>query len=80
MFRLGLLATSAKVLKMPAFPHLRESNVRKGFLEDSQLHAQGQDAEQWFPALVHLIGHGGHQGGSVLWPGATMPDLPIIDL
>jgi integrase len=52
MFRLGLLATPAKVLRMPAFPHLRENNVRKGFLEDAQLHALLQDAELWFRALV----------------------------
>lgn len=52
MFRLGLQATPAKVLRMPAFPHLRENNVRKGFLEDAKLHALLADAELWFRALV----------------------------
>ena len=52
MFRLGSQATPAKVLRMPAFPHLRENNIRKGFLEDSQLHALVADAELWFRALV----------------------------
>jgi integrase len=52
MFRLGLLATPAKVLRMPAFPHLRENNVRKGFLEDAQLQSLMKDAELWFRALV----------------------------
>jgi len=52
MFRLGSLATPAKVLRMPAFPHLRENNVRKGFLEDAQFHVLVQDAELWFRALV----------------------------
>ena len=42
----------AKVLGMPAFPHLRENNVRKGFLEDAQLHALVADGELWFRALV----------------------------
>ena len=45
MFRIGWQSTPAKVLRMPAFPHLRENNVRKGFLEDSQLHALVADAE-----------------------------------
>src|SRR5262249_23752625 len=36
MFHLGLKATPAKVLRIPAFPHLIENNVRKGFLEDGQ--------------------------------------------
>ncbi len=37
---------------MPAFPHMRENNVRKGFLEDEQFHAMMADAELWFRALV----------------------------
>ena len=52
MFRIGLLSTPPKVLRMPAFPHLRENNVRKGFLEDGQLQALTHDAELWFRALV----------------------------
>jgi len=36
MFSLGAKATPPKVLRMPAFPHLREDNVRQGFLEDGQ--------------------------------------------
>ena len=39
MFRLGQQSTPAKVIRMPYFPHLRENNVRKGFLEDSQYRA-----------------------------------------
>jgi integrase len=37
---------------MPAFPHMRENNVRKGFLEDEQFHAMMVDAELWFRGLV----------------------------
>jgi integrase len=37
---------------MPYFPHLRENNVRKGFLEDSQYRALVEDADLWFRTLV----------------------------
>lgn len=30
MFRLGMQSTPAKVLRLPAFPKLKENNVRKG--------------------------------------------------
>ena len=52
MFRIATQATPPKVLRMPAFPHMRENNVRKGFLEDEQFHALVADAELWFRALV----------------------------
>jgi integrase len=39
-------------MRMPAFPHMRENNVRKGFLEDEQFHAMMADAELWFRGLV----------------------------
>ena len=38
MFHLGAKATPPKVLRLPAFPHLEENNIRKGFLEDGQSH------------------------------------------
>ena len=37
MFHLGQQATPAKVLRMRAFPKLKENNVRKGFLEDASV-------------------------------------------
>ena len=52
MFRLGVQATPPKVMRMPSFPHMRENNVRKGFLEDEQFRALVADAELWFRALV----------------------------
>ena len=52
MFRLGQQSTPAKVIRMPYFPHLRENNVRKGFLEDSQYLALVKGADLWFRALV----------------------------
>lgn len=52
MYKLGMKATPAKVLRMPAFPHLKENNVRKGFLDDSQYRTLVDGAELWFRALV----------------------------
>jgi integrase len=52
MFRLGQQSTPAKVLRMPHFPHLRENNVRKGFLEDSQYTKLVAGTELWFRTIV----------------------------
>ncbi|NYF88892.1 integrase [Edaphobacter lichenicola] len=52
MFRLGQQSTPAKVLRMPHFPHLRENNVRKGFLEDSQYRKLVEGQELWFRTIV----------------------------
>jgi integrase len=53
MFHLGLKATPAKVLRIPAFPHLTENNVRKGFLEDGQYRKiVAYCPELWFRAIV----------------------------
>jgi integrase len=52
MFRLGVQSTPPKVMRMPSFPHMRENNVRKGFLEDEQFRALVADGELWFRALV----------------------------
>ena len=53
MFHLGTRATPAKVMRIPAFPHLAENNVRKGFLEDGQYEKLvGYCPELWFRAIV----------------------------
>lgn len=53
MFHLGMKATPAKVLRLPAFPHLQENNVRKGFLEDAQYRKLVEFCpELWFRSLV----------------------------
>jgi integrase len=53
MFHLGLKATPAKVLRIPAFPHLNENNIRKGFLEDGQYRqVVAYCPELWFRAIV----------------------------
>lgn len=52
MYRLGNQATPAKVQRMPAFPHLQENNVRKGFLDDAQYKKLVSGTELWFRALV----------------------------
>jgi integrase len=54
-FSLGAKATPAKVLRMPAFPHLREDNIRQGFLEDGEYtklveHSPGL----WFRAMLEV--------------------------
>lgn len=53
MFRLGMQATPAKVLRIPNFPHLQENNVRKGFLEDDKYRKLVEYCpELWFRSLV----------------------------
>jgi integrase len=53
MYHLGMRATPAKVLRIPAFPHLMENNIRKGFLEDGQYHKiVAQCPELWFRSIV----------------------------
>lgn len=52
MFRLGMQATPAKVLRLPAFPKLKENNVRQGFLEDGHFRKLVEGAELWFRALI----------------------------
>lgn len=55
MFHLGQRATPPKVQRCPAFPRLLENNVRKGFLEDSQLEKLASACpEIWFRALVEV--------------------------
>ncbi len=49
---MGQRSTPAKVTRMPYFPHLKENNVRKGFLEDSQYRALVEGANLWFRVLV----------------------------
>jgi integrase len=52
MFSLGHKATPKKVLHMPSFPHLKENNVRQGFLEDALFQRLVEGAELWFRTLV----------------------------
>jgi integrase len=55
MFSLGAKATPAKVLRMPAFPHLRENNIRQGFLEDGQCAKLIEHCPQlWFRAMLEM--------------------------
>jgi integrase len=54
MFHLGAESTPPKVLRIPAFPHLEENNIRTGFLEDGQQYRKLFEycPELWFRALV----------------------------
>lgn len=52
MFRIGMLATPAKVLRLPAFPKLKEHNIRQGFLEDAQFRNLVEGEDLWFRTLV----------------------------
>src|ERR1700730_7274102 len=55
MFRLGYYATPPKVFRLPAFPRLKENNVRKGFLEDDQYGKLAAAASQlWLRALLEV--------------------------
>jgi integrase len=55
MFRLGLLASPPKVIRVPRIPRLSENNVRAGFLEDGQFRKLIEHcSELWFRALVEL--------------------------
>ncbi len=52
MFRIGMVATPAKVLRLPGFPKLKENNARQGFLDDAQFRKLVEGQELWFRALV----------------------------
>lgn len=55
MYHLGQRATPPKVYRCPAFPHLSEDNIRKGFLEDSQYEKLISACDEvWFRALVEI--------------------------
>ncbi len=55
MFFLGVRATPAKVLRMPAFPHLAENNIRQGFLEDGQYTKLVEHCpDLWFRAVLEV--------------------------
>jgi len=52
-FNIGYKATPPKVHRVPAFPHLKEDNVRTGFLDDDgQFQKLIDFPELWFRALV----------------------------
>lgn len=56
VFRLGAKATPPKVQRLPAFPHLKENNVRVGFVEDHQrdrLQAAAA-SELWLRAMIEM--------------------------
>ena len=54
MYRLGLASTPPKVYRVPAFPHLAEDNVRRGFLEDGQYQKLVEGSDLWFRAIVEV--------------------------
>jgi hypothetical protein len=48
MFNLGRESTPPKVVNVPVFPRLKESNARSGFLEDAQFTKLVQGSKLWF--------------------------------
>jgi integrase len=55
MFHLAAKATPPKVTWLPAFPHLKENNVRKGFVDDKQFEALAASAgELWLRAFLEV--------------------------
>jgi integrase len=76
MFHLGQRATPPKVQRCPAFPRLSENNVRKGFLEDSQLEKLvSARPEIWFRALVEVGRTYGWRIGELLSMRVKQVDL-----
>lgn len=52
MFNLGRESTPPKVINVPVFPRLKESNARSGFLEDAQFAKLVEGADLWLRTLI----------------------------
>ena len=67
MYHLGERMTPPKVLRVPAFPKLKEDNIRKGFLEDVAYSRLVKDSpELWFRVLIELGRTYGWRRGELL--------------
>ena len=76
MFSLGMQC--AKVVRRPHFPHLKENNTRKGFLEDAQfdaLRAECSKVGLWLRAMLEV-------GGTFAWRKSELENLRVnqVDL
>ena len=76
MFSLGMQCT--KVVRRPHFPHLKENNTRKGFLEDAQfdaLRAECSKVGLWLRAMLEV-------GGTFAWRKSELENLRVnqVDL
>lgn len=55
MFRLGYSSEPPKVMRLPQFPHLKEDNVRKGFIEPGQFDKMAAAATQlWLRSMLEI--------------------------
>ena len=73
MFRLGQQATPPKVLRIPAFPRLKENNARTGFLTDSQRDALAAECAKvglWLRAMFEV-------GCSYCWRVSEVKNLRV---
>ncbi len=71
MFRLGAMQTPPKVLRMPVIPHLRETNIRIGFVDDTEYERlAGACEELWQHALLVVAYNYG-------WRGCEIRDLLV---
>jgi len=77
-FRLGYKATPPKVQRVPAFPMLKETNVRKGFLEDAQydqLAAECAKEGLWLRAMLATYYNFGWRKSELLGLRVNQVDL-----
>ena len=77
-FRLGAQATPPKVQRLPHFPMLKESNVRKGFLEDAdynKLAAECANEGLWLRAMLAVYYSFGWRKSEVLGLHVNQVDL-----
>lgn len=76
MLRLGMRSTPPKVLRVPAFPRLREDNVRQGFLEQEQFEKLlAQCTDVWFRTLLTVARTYGWRKGELLNMRISQVDL-----
>lgn len=77
-FRLGYKATPPKVQRVPAFPMLKETNVRKGFLEDAQYHRIAAECAKeglWLRAMLATYYNFGWRKSELLGLRVNQVDL-----
>jgi integrase len=68
-FQRGMMATPAKVTRIPGFPRLTENNARQGFLEDAQYTKLADEAGKvglWLRAMLAVAGNFAWRKGELL--------------
>jgi integrase len=78
MFSLGMQSTSPKVRFDPYFPHLKENNTRKGFVDDAQLGALRAECSKVGLSLRAMV----EVGATFAWHKGELENLRVnqVDL